>query len=57
MLLWIVVAVVAVALLAFAFWPRRRGVVDGDVRRSRRRNQGQVQSYSNPTGSHFGGHH
>jgi hypothetical protein len=55
MLLWIGVAVVAVALVAFAFWPHRRGVVDGEVRRSRRRSQGEVQTYSNPSGSNFSG--
>jgi hypothetical protein len=54
MLLWIVVGVVAVAVLAFAFWPRGRGVVDGEVRRSRRRSQGEVQTYSNPSGRSFG---
>jgi hypothetical protein len=50
---WIVVAVVALALAVYAFWPRKRGIVDGEVRRSRRRTQGEVQSYSNPNG--FGG--
>ena len=55
MLIWIVVALVAVALAAYAFWPRKRGVVDGALRGSRRRDQGQAEPYSNPSGPNFGG--
>ena len=54
MLLWIVVGVVAVFVLAFAFWPRRRGVVDGEVRRARRTSRGKAQGYSNPNGPNIG---
>ena len=52
MLLWIVIGAAVVALAAFAFWPRRKGIVDGDVRRSRRRDQGHAEPYDNPG---FGG--
>ena len=54
MLLWIGVAVVAVALVAFAFWPHRRGVVDGEVRSARRTSRGKAEGYSNPSGPNGG---
>ena len=53
MLLWIIIGIVVVAAGVWAFWPRRRGVVDGDVRRSRRTTQGKVGNYDSGTG--FGG--
>ena len=52
MVVWIVIAVVVIALAVFAFWPRRRGIVDGEVRSSRRLDQGRVENYDNPR---FGG--
>ena len=39
---WILAAVVVLALAVYAFWPRNRGIVDGEVRRSRRRDQGRA---------------
>ncbi|WP_395655909.1 hypothetical protein [Nocardioides sp.] len=48
MVVWIIVGVVVVALAVFAFWPRKRGIVDGEVRQSRRRDQGVVEPYDNP---------
>jgi hypothetical protein len=44
-MLWIIVAVVVVALATFAFWPHRRGVVDGKVSRSRGINEGRYGSF------------
>lgn len=48
MVVWVVIAVVVVALATFAFWPRRRGVVDGEVRAQRRLDQGKAENYDNP---------
>ena len=55
MLLWIVVAVVALAVLAFAFWPRQRGVVDGEVAKGRRDSRGKAEQYNNRSGPNFSG--
>ena len=52
---WIVVAVVVVGLGIYAFWPHRRGVVDGDVRRRVRTAKGRTENYNNPSGPNFGG--
>jgi hypothetical protein len=35
MIVLIVLGAFAVVMLVYAFWPRRRGVVDGDIRRQR----------------------
>ena len=55
MLFWIVVGVVAVVLVAYAFWPRGRGIVDGDVSSSRRRDRGRAEQFDNRSGPNFGG--
>jgi hypothetical protein len=55
MLFWIVVAVVVTGLVVYAFWPRRRGVVDGDALRSRRRDHGKGEQYNDRSGPNFGG--
>jgi hypothetical protein len=44
----VVIAVVVVALIGDAFRPRRRGISDGDARRSQAITQGRVQPYSPP---------
>lgn len=41
MWVWIVVAVVVVAIGVYGFWPHKRGLVDGDVQRQRWRNEGK----------------
>jgi hypothetical protein len=48
MVVWIVVGVVVLALAVFAFWPRKRGIVDGSVRSARRLDQGRAENYDNP---------
>jgi hypothetical protein len=42
---WIVVAVAVLALAGWAFFPRRRGILDGDVERSRKAYQGRSGAY------------
>ena len=54
MVVWILIGVAVAALAVFAFWPRRKGVVDGEVRQSRRRDQGLAEPYDNPN---IGGHY
>ncbi|HEY0948847.1 hypothetical protein [Nocardioides sp.] len=54
-MVWIVIGVAALAAAAWAFWPRRRGIVDGDVRGLKRRGQGKVENYNNPSGPNFNG--
>ena len=46
MVVWIVVGVVVLALAAWAFYPRRRGVVDGEVKLSRKKLQGRTGYYN-----------
>ena len=55
MLIWIVLAVVAVAVAAYALWPRSRGVVDGEIRQSRLRDKGRAENYNNKSGPNFDG--
>ncbi|MDF1603098.1 hypothetical protein [Nocardioides sp. YIM 152315] len=55
MLLWIIIGIAALAVAGWAFWPRRRGVVDGEVRRSRLADKGSAENYNNPSGPNFGG--
>ena len=55
MIWWIVVGVIVLALVAFAFWPRRRGVVDSEVRSLRRGAHAKGQNHSNPTGPQLNG--
>lgn len=53
MIVWIVVGIAVVAVGLWAFWPRRRGIVDGQVQSVRSRTQGDVENYDNsfgPTG-------
>jgi hypothetical protein len=45
MWLGIVVGVVVISAAAWALWPRRRGVVDADVRRQLRHDQGRVEEH------------
>lgn len=45
---FVVIAVVVVALIGYAFWPRKRGVADGEAGRSHAIMQGRVQPYSPP---------
>ena len=52
---WIVVAVVVVGLVVYAFWPRRRGVSDRDAVGGLRQAQGKAEPYSNPSGPNFNG--
>jgi hypothetical protein len=48
MWVWIIVAVVVVALAVWAFWPRRRGITDADVRRSLRKTQADLDEFRRP---------
>lgn len=50
MVLWIVIAVVALALAVWGFWPRAHGVSDARVLRARRSAQGKEPHITNPTG-------
>ncbi len=52
---WIIIGVVLLTATGWAFWPRRRGIVDGDVRKLKRRSQGGTENYNNPSGPNFGG--
>lgn len=47
MLVWIIVGVVAVGLALFAFWPRSRGIADGELGRKRSRTEDQVRRFQN----------
>ena len=55
MVVWIVIGVVVLAIGGWAFWPHRRGVADGDVRRSQLLDQGKGENYNNPSGPNFSG--
>lgn len=55
MWIWIVIAAVVITLAVFAFWPRRRGIADGEVRQSRLRDKGNAENYNNPSGPNFSG--
>jgi hypothetical protein len=48
MWIWIVVAVVASAVAAWALWSRRKGISDGDVRRQQRDQQAKVEEFRRP---------
>ena len=50
---WIVVAVVVLALALYAFWPRKRGIVDRRALRSRAVDQGKAEPYSGPDFPHM----
>jgi hypothetical protein len=52
-MVWIVVAAVVLLIAAWAFWPRKRGVVDGAALRSRAVDQGKASTYSQPSGPNF----
>jgi hypothetical protein len=52
-MVWIVVAVIVVAIATWAFWPRKRGIADGKALRSRAVDQGKAQPYGNPSGPNF----
>jgi hypothetical protein len=43
MWVWIVIGIIVVGGLAAALWPRRSGVVDGDVSRARRSMEGELE--------------
>ena len=46
MIIVIVIAVtLAAVLIGWAFWPRSRGIVDGDVRQQRRNTSGRGEYY------------
>lgn len=47
MWVWILVGVAVLALGVFAFWPRRRGITDGDLGRKRSRTEDQVRRFQN----------
>ena len=57
MWVWIIIAVAVVALAAWALWPRRGGISDGQVLSSRRSTHGGLESKHStnqrnwPTGS------
>jgi hypothetical protein len=53
-MVWIIAGVVVLALAGFAFWPRRRGVVDSEVRQERRRDQGRIVPYDHPDVDNMG---
>lgn len=55
MLLWIVIGAVVLAIAGWAFWPGRRGIADGEICNLKRRSQGDVENYDNPSGPNFGG--
>ena len=55
MIVWIVIGIVVLGAAGWAFWPRRRGVVDGRVRRSQMLDQGKGENYNNPSGPNFNG--
>ena len=44
---WIIIGVVLLTATGWAFWPRRRGIVDGDVRGLKRRSQSDVENFNN----------
>lgn len=48
MWLWITIAVVVLAIAAWALWPRRRGIDDADVRRQQRATQADVDKFRRP---------
>ncbi|MEP9365526.1 hypothetical protein ABLE68_21340 [Nocardioides sp. CN2-186] len=48
MVIWIVVGVVVLALAGWAFFPRRRGVMDGEIERSQRTLEGRAGIYDRP---------
>lgn len=50
MVVWIIVGIAVVALAAFAFWPREKGIRDATVRSAQRRTQGEVEHGDNPFG-------
>lgn len=41
MVIWIVVGLLGVALLVWAFWPRRRGIADEQLRKAGWRQEGR----------------
>lgn len=43
MWVWIIVGVVVLAAAVYAFWPRRRGVVDSDALALRRNSHGEAE--------------
>ena len=45
MVVWIIVGIAVLGLAVYAFWPHKRGIVDGDVRRSRHRDEGTAELY------------
>lgn len=47
MLIWILVGVAVVALGVFAFWPRSRGIADGELGRRRSRTEDSVRRFQN----------
>ena len=55
MIVWIVIGIVVLGIAGWAFLPRRRGVVDGRVRRSQMLDQGKGENYNNPSGPNFNG--
>ncbi len=46
-MIWILIGIVVLALAVFAFWPRKKGVVDNAVVRGKRTTAGR--------GDYFGG--
>lgn len=44
---WIIIGLVVLGLAGWAFWPGRRGIVDGDVHRARMHDKGRVENYNN----------
>ena len=52
---WILVAVVAVSLAVYAFWPRRGGIDDRNARSAVNTFQGKVENWNNDRGNIGGG--
>lgn len=53
MWLYLIIAVAVLALAAFAFWPRKRGIVDADVRSARRTTHGSIEERYNTNAPQF----
>ena len=53
--MWIALIAVFVVLAigAFAFWPRKRGIVDGDILSARRTTQGKTDERYNVNAPQF----
>ena len=50
-----VIGIFVAFMVGYAFWPRRSGIVDGEVRQAKKRDQAAGENYDNPAGPNFGG--